>query len=114
MWIDFNKYIRKVRNSFEDDADYSYDDIISAAANVSFLLFDDFGSRQGGQLTHFQMTVVEDVIGERYNNRRATIFTTNLDQEGIAEQFGDRVLSRVLRMAYWIDMGGINLRNRTA
>ncbi len=111
LWIDSLRWVRKVRASFDDDTDYTYDNIVSETAGVDFLLFDDFGRRRGDTLTYFQQTLFEDVIGERYNNHRATVFTVNVDRDDLREQFGDRVLSRVLRMSYFIQVGGANIRN---
>lgn len=44
-------------------------------------------------------TPIIDIIEERYDCLRITIFTTNLDEEGITKKYGSRVADRLREMA---------------
>lgn len=44
-------------------------------------------------------TPIIDIIEERYDNLRLTIFTTNLDEEGITKKYGARIADRLREMA---------------
>lgn len=114
LWIDFRHFLRKVRATYERDHETTYDEIITAATNVGCLLFDDFGDaeRDDRPVTDNVREICYDVIGERYNQHRATIITTNLTPEQMREQFGDRLVSRIMRICYWQQMGGENIRNQ--
>lgn len=111
LWIDYLKFLRKVKATYDQDSETTYDEIISAAATVGCLLFDDFGDAKAIKLpTDHVRQIVYEVIGERYNEHRPTMITTNLSQEMFLDQFQDRIYSRVLRMCYWQDCGRINIR----
>lgn len=113
LWIDFSKYLRKVRATYRDDSETSYDEIASAATGVGLLLFDDFGDAASNRpVSDNVRSIVYDVVSERYNEHRPIIFTTNLTQSAMLDQFGDRLVSRILRMCVWIDMGTVNIRNQ--
>jgi len=112
LWIDYRLFLRKVRSTYEVGHEISYDEIISAASGVGCLLFDDFGDAAShAKVTDNVRGIVYDVVSERYNQHRPTIFTTNLDKGHMLEQFGDRLTSRILKQAFWADMGTVNVRN---
>lgn len=74
-------------------------------ASCSLLVIDDFGAEY---LNAWDMDHVDFIINERYNNQKATIFTTNLltessrekDSEkiilmGLRDKYGDRIMDRL-------------------
>lgn len=74
-------------------------------ANCSLLVIDDFGAEH---LSPWDMGHVDFIINERYNNQKATVFTTNLmtnskrDKKtgeiiliGLEDKYGDRIMDRL-------------------
>lgn len=54
---------------------------------------------------------VQGIIRHRYGNRLPTLFTTNLDRDGLYATWGDVTAEAVCAMAHLIPMGGEPLRN---
>ncbi len=112
LWIDMALYVRRVRATYRADSLIDYEDIVSAATNVGLLLFDDFGDAESNRpISDNLRSITYDVIGERFNEKRPVIITTNLTQTQMLDQFGSRLVSRILKMCVWLDMGGMNVRN---
>jgi DNA replication protein DnaC len=91
---------------FSDNADMRLRDFIKG---VDVLLLDDANVMHK---TAPQQQFMEDVIRHRYNNRMATILTTNLDEGGIEREWGARMMVALRAMAHWIPMDGVELRER--
>lgn len=114
LWIDFRKFIRKVYDTIHNEA-HTYEELVGAAASVPFLVWDDFADAETDRkVSDYLRNIVYDVISERYNERRATLITTNLDAEQVYEQFGDRIGDRVLKLCHWQVMDDpVNMRFAT-
>ncbi len=111
LWVDFSKFIRRIRSTYHEDSVLSYEEVVGAAASVPFLLIDDMGDMDAVRsISDDLRRNVYDVISERYNELRPTLITTNLTAEQFRATFGDRVADRVLYLYHWQDVSGINLR----
>lgn len=78
-WLDMFKH---------DGATYLYSTLIQ----TKLLVLDDIGTRTP---TDAFMDFLYAVVDDRYNNRKATIITTNLSSTDMREKFGDAFTSRV-------------------
>lgn len=73
------------------------------------LVIDDFGQEYidaKGALSSF----IDGIIDSRYENRRPTLITTNLDSEKFVERYGARVVDRLLEGGRFITLTGESLR----
>ena len=68
-------------------------EVIQKALSVNLLILDDIGAIQ---LSKYDDSVLADVIDSRYRNKKATIFTSNLNQEELASKCGVRTADRIL------------------
>jgi DNA replication protein DnaC len=111
LWVEFSKFIRKVRDTYREGAETSYEQVVGAAAQVPFLLIDDMGDMDAARgISDDVRRNVYDVISERYNALRHTLITTNLDANQFRKAYGDRIADRVLYLYHWQTLGGVNLR----
>jgi DNA replication protein DnaC len=111
LWIDFSKFIRKVRDTYRENSATSYEEIIEAATSVPFLLLDDKGALNATKAVSDDLRRnVYDVISERYNELLPTLITTNLSSAQFRAAFGDRIADRVQHLYHWQAVGGANLR----
>ncbi len=111
LWIDFSRFIRRVKDTYQDNSDATYEQVVGAAARVPFLFVDDMGDmKRRGEATDHTRDVVYDVVSERYNELRPTLITTNLSFIQFKEQFGDRIAYRILQLYHWVDVHGTNMR----
>jgi DNA replication protein DnaC len=75
-----------------------------AAVDVPVLFLDDVGWE------HARSTTVADVIAARYDRNRPTYLTTNLDPDGVAERYGERIHSRLCETNVFIPVLGHDRR----
>lgn len=83
------------------------DDVLEDAKTVEVLLLDDIGAEK---VTDWVRDRLFAVINERYNQRRLTMFTSNLAPEKLAEHVGERVAWRIMEMCRVIQLTGPNRR----
>lgn len=84
-----------LRESFDDNAQYSLSQIIEQLSSVDLLHLDDVGSEQ---TTPWVLEQLYSIVNDRYEAERAIVVTTNLDREALAEQIGERTVSRLEEM----------------
>ena len=82
---------------------------LDKAASAEFLVLDDVGAERG---TEFARDVVAQLIQQRYQQRRRTLLTTNLNQSEMRVAFGERVFDRLRDDALVIVIAGNSLRGR--
>jgi DNA replication protein DnaC len=67
-----------------------------SACQAGVLLIDDFGMEPSVVKTYGTVsTPLVDVLCERYERRRPTIISTNLDMEALKERYGERLYDRM-------------------
>jgi len=110
MFIDFNDLLNKARKSQRPDTEVHYDEIVSAAGDIPFLLVDDMGDMaRRADITDFTRELVYDIIRKRFDFLRETLITTNLTAEQFREMFDDRIYRRVHGieeddgMCFWVE-----------
>jgi len=114
LWVDFSKFIRKIRDTYQSGSENSYEQVVGAAATVPFLLIDDMGDMAASKAISDDLRRnVYDVISERYNELRPTLITTNLSIDQFRATFGERISDRILHLYHWQVVGGTNLRFET-
>lgn len=86
---------------------HEHDDVLEDAKTVEVLLLDDIGAEK---VTDWVRDRLFAVINERYNERRVTLFTSNLAPDKLAEHVGERIAWRILEMCRVVKLVGENKR----
>jgi DNA replication protein DnaC len=86
FFCDFAAELQRIRDSMSNNGSSLILPRLVYDADV--LILDDFGSQRWSAWVQDQMS---NVIGDRYNNGRATIITTNLSDRPSAERQAERV-----------------------
>jgi DNA replication protein DnaC len=81
-----------LRDSYDDDATYSLNELIDRLCSVDLLHVDDVGAEQSSPWVLEQLYTI---VNTRYEDGRALVLTTNLDREALIEQIGARTVSRI-------------------
>jgi DNA replication protein DnaC len=112
VWVDFNDFVGKIRATYEDGyTGPNQAAIIGAAANAQFLMLDDLGSlTRGKAFAEDAIEAVRQIANNRWAKKLPTVITTNLGNEQLTAQFGDRVMSRLLGLCVPATMIGKDYR----
>jgi DNA replication protein DnaC len=84
-----------LRDSYDDDAPYSLNELIGRLCAVDLLHVDDVGAEQSSAWVLEQLYTI---VNTRYEDGRAMVLTTNLDHDALQEQIGTRTVSRLYEM----------------
>ena len=76
-FIDFTSFISRIQSTFDPSSEESKHDVIDPVLDAEVLVLDELGAQK---LTPFTQDILYLVLNTRYNQRRATIFTTNFRQ----------------------------------
>lgn len=85
--------------------DYEVENILS---NTPYLFIDEF---ETGFSSGDRTDIFEAIIDHRYRENLPTIITTNLEMNHTRDVWNDRIASRVIHMAHWIEMAGSTRRD---
>jgi DNA replication protein DnaC len=90
------RLLAQLRDTYQDDAQYSLNELIDRLSAVDLLHVDDVGAEQTSPWVLEQLYTI---VNTRYEDGRAILLTTNLvTQEGdeaLKEQIGERTVSRI-------------------
>lgn len=86
------KMTRRLREAKSFNASENESSVILAYAMPHLLIVDEVGIQSG---TEAEARSMFDVLNERYENRKPTIFLTNLDVAGFRAAIGDRLFDRL-------------------
>jgi len=89
------RLLAMLRDTYADDAEYSLTDLIDRLCAVELLHIDDVGAEQTSAWVLEQLYTI---INTRYEDGRAVLLTTNLDDAQLRVQIGDRTVSRIYEM----------------
>lgn len=82
----------------------------SALCNAPFLVIDELEiNRSSGD----KIDILEAVINTRMLAKMPTIITTNLSQKRVGDVWNWRIQSRLVHIAWWINMGKDGLRDKS-
>lgn len=77
-------------------------------AKTKLLVIDDLGAEDTQK--DWVMTEIESILAERYNNRKSTIITTNLDKRQLVGTYSMRIMDRLRESAMCVEFRGKSLR----
>jgi DNA replication protein DnaC len=84
-----------LRETFDDGSEASLGVLLERLAAVELLHIDDVGAEQSSPWVLEQLYTI---VNTRYEDRRAIVITTNLDEAELREQIGGRTVSRLVEM----------------
>jgi DNA replication protein DnaC len=89
------RLLAMLRETYDEDAAYSLADLVERLCKVDLLHVDDVGAEQSSPWVLEQLYTI---VNTRYEDGRAVLLTTNLDDEALRAQIGDRTVSRLFEM----------------
>ena len=92
IFTSVSKMARRIREAKSFSADETESSVILAYSMPHLLILDEVGLQSG---TDAESRSMFDVINERYENRKPTLFLTNLDVAGFRTAIGERLFDRM-------------------
>jgi DNA replication protein DnaC len=90
------KLLSAIRRTYDAEiGEQSYTELFDRLTSVDLLHIDDLGAEQR---TEWVLEQLYALINERYESQRALVVTTNLDEEQLRTELGERVVSRLAEM----------------
>ncbi len=90
------KLLARVRATYEKDfGGDSYTEFFARLVSLDLLHIDDLGVEKRSDWVLEQLY---SIVNERYEMERSMLVTTNLDQEALEEQIGERTVSRLIEI----------------
>ena len=113
------RLLAEIRSTFESESPATYTELIDRLAEVDLLHLDDVGAEKTSAWVLEQLYAI---VNARYEAERAIVITTNLEREALAEQIGERTVSRLEEMCEVCPLFGrdrrrfeaVDLRDETA
>lgn len=103
------RLLAEIRTTFEEGSDRSYTELLDRLGAVDLLHLDDVGAEKTSPWVLEQLYAI---VNTRYEEQRAMLITTNLEEEELAEQIGLRTTSRLEEMCELLPVGGADLRRQ--
>jgi DNA replication protein DnaC len=110
VFSNFQDLIQEIQASFDADTATTKAEIMRPILEADLLVLDELGSQKP---TQFVQDILYYVINTRYNEERATIFTTNYydrspdaKDETLEQRIGTRLRSRLAEMAERLEFTG--------
>ena len=108
--------LRQVRNTYNTRVDETEMGVLQPVIDAELLVLDDLGAEKTSEWVQETLGLV---INSRYNARRPTIITTNLQDDNDSTnpnsfmfQIGARTRSRLVEMCEWIQIEGADERDK--
>jgi DNA replication protein DnaC len=107
------RLLAEIKETYEDGAGRSYQELFRALCEVDLLHLDDLGAEKR---TDWVIEQLYSIVNERWQDQRSIVATTNLmELEELREQLGWRTVSRLAEMCGdVIPVMGADLRMRSA
>ena len=101
------RLLNEIRRTYDEASDSSYLHLLDRLAEVDLLHVDDVGAERSSPWVLEQLY---SIVNARYEAERSMTITTNLDLGPLAEQIGDRTISRLKEMCEAIPIQGTDHR----
>lgn len=92
LFITVMRAIRGIKDTWAKGSEVSESEAIGALVSPDLLILDEVGIQFGSD---FERNVLFDVLNERYEKRRPTIFLSNLNKDELVLFLGERVMDRI-------------------
>ena len=115
LFYDTTDLLRLVRSTYSPDVRAAEMDILRPVMDAELLVLDDIGKEKNSEWVEETMNLI---VNTRYNQRRATIFTTNYEDtpdvtefESLRVRVGTRIHSRLHEMCDFLEYDGADYRH---
>lgn len=108
-YVDVVQLAQDRREAMRPDA--QAEEPISSICAADVVLVDELGRSRS---TEWEQSIVEEIVGRRYEARKPLYAATNLDRVALANAIGERAHSRLVEMGPIIAMGGESQRDLRA
>lgn len=99
--------LKAVQRGYSDDAELRDYQVENLLCTTPYLFIDELETLHSGD----RSDIFEAIIDHRCRENLPTIIATNLAQDEIRDVWNDRVQSRLVHMAWWIEMAGASRRD---
>ncbi len=107
--------LRLVRDTYNRTVVETEMDVLEPVLNADLLVLDDLGAEKTSEWVQETLGLV---VNTRYNAKRPTVFTSNLDDDlpntdprSFIYQLGARTRSRLKEMCDWVKIDGVDVRD---
>ena len=113
LFLSAPKLLTKIKDTYNNKAQFSENDLLDYIANVDLLVLDDLGAeytnlKNGGD--NWTWTKLFEVIDSR--SGKSTIYTTNLSGQGLEVKVNPRNFSRIMENTSVVVMNGRDYRKK--
>ena len=113
-FFETRELLKLVRDTYNRSVEETEMDVLAPVLKADLLVLDDLGAERTSEWVQETLGLV---VNTRYNERRPTIFTSNLvdspdstDPRSFIFQLGARTRSRLAEMCDWVEMHGVDVR----
>ena len=113
QFVTIPRLLSRLRSTYSNP-DVTEDSVLQQYIQTRLLILDDMGAEQVKN-TGWVEDRLYQIIGERHDELRPTIFTSNLSISKLAERIGERITWRIIEMCgreNIVEIKGANLRDR--
>lgn len=125
-FFDCRELLKQIQHSYTANSELTERQVLRPALEVDVLVLDELGA---ARKTDWVADTVEHILNTRYNDRKTTIITTNLEnasertgsspreaarQDTLGDRIGERMLSRLQEMCVVVEMQGPDYRRSVA
>lgn len=125
-FTDCRELLKQIQNSYTAGSEVTERQVLRPALEVDVLVLDELGA---ARKTDWTADTIEHILNTRYNDRKTTIITTNLEnapersgatareatrQDTLGDRIGERMLSRLQEMCVVVPMTGPDYRRSIA
>lgn len=125
-FFDCRELLKQIQNSYSLSAEITERQVLRPALEADVLVLDELGA---ARKTDWVGDTIEHILNTRYNDRKTTIITTNLEnaseragnsvkdvvrQDTLGDRIGERMLSRLQEMCVVLEMQGSDYRRSVA
>lgn len=113
-FFETRELLRLVRDTYNRSVAETEMDVLAPVLHADLLVLDDLGAERSSEWVQETLGLV---VNTRYNERRPTVFTSNLvdspdntDPRTFIYQLGARTRSRLKEMCDWVEIQGFDVR----
>ena len=105
------RLLAEIRRTYDAASGETYLEFFDRLTSVDLLHLDDLGAENRSDWVLEQLYAI---VNDRYEEQRSILVTSNLDEERLREQIGDRTVSRLVEICgeHMVHMYGDDLRMR--
>lgn len=109
LFIDVAEFLNAIKANISAPNEYA-NYILTNAKQADLVVWDDIGHKAG---TSFEINTMLDILNYRLNNKKANIFTSNINPAELKTLLDTRVASRVTESSIQIELVGADKRSWT-